>query len=431
MTALPVVGHHIGSGALPPPKPGLVVVRVDGETVLYDPEADLLHYLDRTASAVWSQLDGTVTLQALAGRVAATFGASEKAVRRDVRDLMALLWGRGLLRGSQPGPTADLRRPAEHGLEAGRPDTASELELPAQPLPDANHRTGRYRALEHAFEVATNDAAVRDYCAAILIDLAAPAAADPQRYELLDLGAGPGGPHYVVLFGGTPVITTDALDQAIAVLLWHINAEAVRRSTPLYAVLHAAAAVSRGVAVLLPAPSESGKTTTVAGLVRAGFGYLTDEAVAIDPGTLLAHPYAKALSIHHGSWDVLADLQPAHRGRLAGQWQLPARLIRPDAVAGPAPVGFVVTPVYDPSAATRLEPISPGEMLMQLADSTFKFQNNAPRNLSVLAQIAATAGCYRLSVNDLNEAVGLIDDLVASEELDVAKGEPPVAKRGH
>jgi hypothetical protein len=215
------------------------------------------------------------------------------------------------------------------------------------------------------------------------------------------------------------------------VLLWHINAEAVRRSTPRYPLVHAAAAVSRGVAVLLPARAESGKTTTVAGLVRAGFGYLTDEAVAIDPSTLLAQPYAKALSVDRGSWDVLADLRPPHHDQVAGQWQLPARLIRPDAVAGPAPVGFVVTPIYSAGSTTRLEPISAGEMLMLLADSTFEFQADARRNLSVLAHIVASAGCYRLVVGDLTEAVRLVDELVRSEELDVTEREPPVAQWRH
>ncbi len=105
MTALPVVGNPFGSAPLPPPKPGLVVVPVDSETVVYDPEADLLHHLDQTASAVWSHLDGDVTLHALAVRMAAKFGASERAVRADIADLVVRLWDRGLLNGSEPSAT--------------------------------------------------------------------------------------------------------------------------------------------------------------------------------------------------------------------------------------------------------------------------------------------------------------------------------------
>jgi hypothetical protein len=183
--------------------------------------------------------------------------------------------------------------------------------------------------------------------------------------------------------------------------------------------------------VLLPAPAESGKTTTIAGLVRAGFGYLTDEAVAIDPDTLLAQPYPKALSVDRGSWEVLADLRPPHDDRVAGQWQLPSRLIRPNAVSGPAPVRFVVTPAYAAGSTTRLEPISPGEMLVGLADGTFQFQDDAQRNLAVLARVVTSADCYRLTVGDLDRAVLLIEELVRSEQLDVAEREPPIAQRRH
>jgi hypothetical protein len=224
------------------------------------------------------------------------------------------------------------------------------------------------------------------------------------------------------LFNGTLVTATNRADRALWVLLWHINAEVIQRSTPRWPLVHAAAAVTEGVAVLLPGPAESGKTTTVAGLVRAGFAYLTDEAVAIDGETLVAQPYPKALSIDQGSWPILSDLRPTHDERLAGRWQVPVGQIHPDAVSGPAPIRFVISPEYHVGATTRLEPVSRGEMLTCLADSTFQFQDNAGRNLEVLANVVANADCYRLTMSDLDQAVKLIADVMSSEELDVTEG---------
>ena len=62
---------------------------------------------------------------------------------------------------------------------------------------------------------------------------------------------------------------------------------------------------------------ESGKTTLTAGLVRAGFDYLSDEAVAFDWDTLDIVPYAKPLSI-----DGLVGAVPGPRaGRsLSERW---------------------------------------------------------------------------------------------------------------
>ena len=431
-----VHGHPLGPDSRLAPKPGLVVVPVDGETVVYDPEADALHHLNRTASTVWSRVDGRLTLQVLAERVAADYGATGATLSRDIVDLAGALWDRGLLSGSTTNPTAISRQSVGLGIDSGLLDgplstPLSELRLGDQPLPESPHRTGAYRALEHVFDVATNDSTVRDFLQDVLIDLAHSEVAETARYEVLDLGAGAAGGPYLVRFNGQPVAATDWLDRALAVMLWHVNAEVVRRSTPRYPLIHAAAAVSHGVAVLLPAPAESGKTTTVAGLVRAGFGYLTDEAVAIDPRTLLAQPYPKALSVDRGSWEVLADLRPPHSDRVTGQWQLPPRSIRADAVAEAVPVRFVVAPAYSRDAVTELVQMSKGEMLVRLADSTFQFQSAPQRNLDVLARMLQQADCYRLTLSDLADGIRLIADLVRSEELDVSEGELPVPQRGH
>jgi hypothetical protein len=70
-------------------------------------------------------------------------------------------------------------------------------------------------------------------------------------------------------------------------------------------------------------------------------------------------------------------------------------------------------------------------MLMRLADSTFRLQDDAQRNLAVLARVVTRADCYRLTVGDLDHAIGFIEELVRSEQLDVSEREPPFAQRRH
>ncbi len=391
----------------PAPKPGLVSVPIDGETVVYDPESNVLHRLDGPATAVWSRLDGIATAHALARRIAAEFDATHETVRRDVATLTDTLWEQGLLDGS---PAPDASRPTRDEAPVG---TAG----PTGVLPAATrYRVGRYRALEHTFEVATSDAAIRDYLAAVLGDLAAPGdgVTTASGYELSVRSPGAEGDRraWVVRDHDKAVLATHWLDRALYTLLWHINAETIRRSAPHYPVVHAAAATYGDVAVLLPAPPDAGKTTTVAGLVRAGFGYLTDEAAAIDPHTLRVQPYPKALSIDRGSWEVLADLRPAHHHQIEGQWQVPASSIRPDVVADATRVRLVLLTSYEGGAATRLEPAHRAEMLLRLADSTFHFRDAPQRNLDVLARMLEDAACYRLVLGDLDEAVRLVGELV-------------------
>jgi hypothetical protein len=384
--------------ARPEPKAGLVVQPVDGEVVIYDPEADALHHLEPTAAAVWTLLNGSRSVRAVAADLADVYGAAaEESIRRDVLKLAEVMHERGLLAGSTGTLGSTGRRPPR--------GPSGDFDLGDRPPPPAPYVTQAFRGLEHTFEVATNDVAVRDFLDQIFVDLGDDALGERARYELVGLS----DTRYLVRYQDRVVVVTRRLDRALSVLLWHINAEVVRRSASHYPLVHAAAAVWNGSAVLLAAAPESGKTTTVAGLVQqAGFDYLTDEAVAIDHRTLLAQPYAKPLSIDRGSWGTLAHLRPAHGDPVTGQWQVAAGSIRPSAVAAPAPIRFVVEPAYDPNTTTRLEALPRGAMLVRLADSTFEFQAAPQRNLAVLARIVEQADCYRLPISDLDEGVRLI-----------------------
>ena len=55
-----------------------------------------------------------------------------------------------------------------------------------------------------------------------------------------------------------------------------------------------------------------GKTTLVAALVRAGFGYLSDEVLAFDRSTLALADFGRPLALATDSWTLLG-LDPARR----------------------------------------------------------------------------------------------------------------------
>ncbi len=267
----------------------------------------------------------------------------------------------------------------------------------------------RFRALGHAFAVVADDPALAGYLARLL----APFAVDepvPRAYTIA--GPDPSRGTATLSYDGAVVLADATPPHVLATLLWHVNAEVLAR-TPDAVLLHAAAAELDGTAVVLPAVSGSGKTTLVAGLVRAGMRYLTDEAVAVDPHTLTIAPFAKPLSIDPGSFAVLADLEPAADEAppwTAGplQWHLTPDELGADRLAGPARPGVVVTPRYEAGAPVRLEPLTPGETLLVLADNTFAFHDARRRNLQVLAGVAERTRGYRLTGGDLDECVAAV-----------------------
>lgn len=201
-------------------------------------------------------------------------------------------------------------------------------------------------------------------------------------------------------------------------LLWHINLSTVSASQE-YVLLHAAAAERHGRAVVLSAPMEAGKTTLVAGLVRAGLGYLTDETTAVDPSSGFIVPYPKALSIDPGSWTVLADLKPAVQSGAehlaAAQWQVPAADIRDGAVSTTrSRPRVIVVPRYVAGARTSLESLTPGEALLAVLQQTFNLDRNRARDMHALAGVLEHCACYRLTSGQLSEAVDALLEVLPS-----------------
>jgi hypothetical protein len=275
--------------------------------------------------------------------------------------------------------------------------------MPPPPL----GRDACFAAGAHRFTVVADASAVTAHVHAVLEGLHVASEEPAARYRLAV--AGDAGE----LRRDGEVLRRDA-DPAIVYehLFWELNRRAVDDERLVY--VHASAVERDGRAAVMCAPMESGKTTLCAGLIRAGCRYLTDEAVGIDPDTLLAQPYAKPLSIDPGSWQVLADLEPTLPADVAAlahrQWQVPAGAIHDDAYAPATPVALVVLPRYERGAPTQMERIPRAEALLALCEQSFTFARDPRRTLTVLAEVLRGADCARLVVGDLAEGVEAVLD---------------------
>lgn len=271
---------------------------------------------------------------------------------------------------------------------------------------------GRYQALSWRFDVYCSSPVVAAEVRRALVDLHSPGAAAAARYELVSPSAGAAG--RLTLHGANVLVSQDE-PLLYATLLWHLN-RAVVASSADHVLLHAAAAEVDGRAVVLCAPSESGKTTLVAALVAAGWRYLTDEVVAVQPADGWLTPFPKPMSIDDGSWDTLARLRPeipeAALHLAASQWQVPASSIRAGAVSDGARPAVLVLPQYAAGATTQLTGMSRAEALVELMGQTFEPDRDRPRDLRVLADLVRASACYRLRSGQGVEMVAVLESLV-------------------
>jgi hypothetical protein len=276
-----------------------------------------------------------------------------------------------------------------------------------------SHETRSFHALAHDFRVRAETEALARYLETMFSGLASSDATDIVEYEL--------GPE--TLEDGTSVLQlrrddeTLIMDESAGALasrfVHHVNRVAI---TAEYGVMcHAGGVQLDDLGFVFPAHMESGKTTLTAGLVRAGFAYLTDEAVAFHPESGIIEPYPKPLSIDEGSHFLFPELEPAPApgddAAPTDQWQVPPDAIRPGAVGEPCRARFVVFNTYEDGATTELEAMSPASALLELATNTFEFRDHPRRALETLASVIEGAQSFRLKVGDLAAACELVASL--------------------
>lgn len=287
---------------------------------------------------------------------------------------------------------------------------------PCPPVPPAwGWRSGPCVALGHRFELFSEHAGdFRSVLQPILSPLRSEDAAT-SRYEIRRDGDEP--LPFTLYFDGTRVAGGRVAADLVGIFTWHVNRTVIERTVDSHVLLHSAAAVRGGVTVILPADQESGKTTTVAGLLRSGFDYLTDEAVALDPSSGWVTPFPKNLSLDPGSWPLFPECRPMGCPDRVRQWQVPACSLGARVVRHPVPPPRVIVfPKYARGADTLVVPVSKAEAVHELARMSFDFPRHAARNLATLGRVSRHATVARLVIGCLSEAIDAIDAIV-SEQL--------------
>jgi hypothetical protein len=269
-------------------------------------------------------------------------------------------------------------------------------------------RRQHFDALGFSFTVETDDTRLAAYLDELLRALSEPGPG-AHRYEFRRVGRGDAGGHELRL-DGDYVLGTHPAERLVASMIQDVNRRAIGECDHL--TIHAGGVEREGVGLVFPGGIAAGKSTFVAGLLRAGFGYLTDEAVALDRDTLWIRPYPKPVSLDPGSWPLFPELEPdadlATDDYKAAQWQVPPNAIGPGLLGQSCPIGIVVFPRLEVGAESKLEPVGRAEALVELAGHTFRFDDRSRDALDLLAEVVRPAACYRLTVGRLEPSVALM-----------------------
>jgi hypothetical protein len=163
------------------------------------------------------------------------------------------------------------------------------------------------------------------------------------------------------------VATTD--EDTLGWLCQDIDNTVAQRSVRMLFV-HAGVVAWRGLAIVTPGRSHTGKSTLVAELVRRGAVYYSDEFAVLDDLGMV-HPYRRTFVLR-GESGPQADL----------------RLVRAEAPTKPLPIGLVVAGPYRSGADWRPAIVRGARAVLPIIDGTVQGRERSEKMLRIAAAIA-------------------------------------------
>jgi len=356
------------------------------ELALFHLDTRRLHVLNGPAAAIWQQLHVADTIGDVAVGVGDVFGVSPIEIRGEIEETVDRLRADGLLQiDDRFAPASAPSRPTRNGVV--------HVDAPA---------IGSYAALDARVGIECDDEEMIAVIAAVL----APLHCDDDPSVSISIREIDDGAWTVQVADGEPVTLGSRLSVALRAI-GEVNNLAVE-SAHRDLVLHAGAVAADGRGVLLPGGSNHGKSTLTTALVAEGFGYLTDEAAAVDTN-LRIRPFAKSIALDPGSFSLFEELAPANsadglaRAIACREWHVDPE--RVGTVSGSAPVAAIVCPQWRAGASTRVSEVEPVEALHLLLGDAFDFSCEGQIVFERLVLLASTVPVVRLSYGDTAEAI--------------------------
>ena len=185
-----------------------------------------------------------------------------------------------------------------------------------------------------------------------------------------------------------------------------------------YYLIHAGVVAHDDKAILLPGSSGGGKTTLIAGLLKNGFRYLTDEIGIIDPHTLRVYPFPKPLNMKTGSLSLFDNFEPEMELIDKNEMNIEKKIhhVRVNSayvqvIDKPVAVGDIVFVRYNPDEKSTLTPVSRANAILKLAKYSFNHYRFKEKGIEILESLVRGCRCYQLKFADVGKAVGFVKGL--------------------
>lgn len=235
------------------------------------------------------------------------------------------------------------------------------------------------------------------------------------RYHLV-ANTTPKGTTYHLLRDDKHLYTTGRPRDLLSLVESNISQAVIHHFRDLL-ILHAGAVAQDGVGVIIGGEPGMGKSTLVAGLVHAGFGYLSDEIVLLCPRTLRLIGFPKVITFKKAPAALLAPLLGAVRmvGVEHGT-DAEGLCAHPVSVRIASSVSLDLVLLADPivPGPPVMAPISRARGIARLLGHAANLRSLQFAPLGALAEALREGACYSLNSGALDRTVARVRELVAT-----------------
>lgn len=226
-------------------------------------------------------------------------------------------------------------------------------------------------------------------------------------------------PQVDFLFDGNRVFKPLPYNQAFPMFEWGLN-WCISSHAHHCLIVHAAVVEKNGLAVILPAPPGSGKSTLCAALVNRGWRLLSDELtlLRVSDGKLI--PLPRPISLKNQSVAVIRnyvqgavisrEVHDTLKGTVAHLKAPPDSVAQALEVAQPA---WIIFPKYQPESPAILETVPQSRTFMRVADNSFNYSLLGVAGFNTMARLIDTCQCYDFTYSNLDDAVAIFANLTS------------------
>ena len=387
----------------PLPNEAVSAHSIDDELIIFDDRSKQLARMNQTATKIWNLHEEYLSVDEIAQHLSQFYGKGKEEIIPDIIKALSEWQAMGIL-GNDNTPLAEEVDDVLSYME--------EINLSVGDKKELQH-VKSIMLLDSGFDVFVSSSKINN----ILLPVISHFPATNNITHIIKIFEEENC--FTILDGNMLVGRCTTIDEVAPIVNGHILVTSFIEVDSL-SVFHAGVIYDKNGVVLFSAGSGSGKSTLTAALMCSGKQLFSDDLGVLTHDQKI-RPTPGCIGLKNGSWDVIEKFYPSIFELTTHQRQddkivkylPPTSLPTTTQLKNGEAVKAIVFPNYSPEHNTELIQISTADALVKITDAGYHTNQSLSHEcVTNLVDWIKEVPAFELNVNDLKEAVDLVETLL-------------------